>query len=1210
MIDSWIGLLAFPGSELCLRFALTLIHFLWQGALIGALVAVAVWILRKSPPSSRYALHSVALVCLPICVAVTFATVEVPRHWTTPNRGDGRGSLSADEQPALSNEFIAMDSPADSRNGTQRGGEEPQLVPLNQAVERGNLKAPAYTVISTHPESRPFLVRLAPTVAAIYFVGACLFLLRFMAATWGGHRLRIASIPIDDPSLLKLVVNQSRRVGLRLAPTVAYCERVAVPMAVGVLRPVVLLPASIMTGLDPEQFAAIISHELAHIRRYDLMMNLIQRLIESLLFFHPVVWYISRRMSAERESCCDDLVVSSGYDPMHYAGALLQMAELCSPRRQADAIAVAASGRNVSQFEGRVQRLMNGSRGSQLRLTRVGVLMIALLVCSIAATPALVRSQAHAQSDATPSESDEQSRDESQPPRTEETPEAADPPSSLWPARLSGVVKDLDGSGIAGAKVQLTVTEYFREGTDDGERTLKTVQTTANESGQYTVTTEDWPVPSVERPFSVRCSASAPGYAPWRTWFFNRAGYRKVPDSFPELKLPRGKEITGRCVDRSGEPVVGATIRGRTTFDQPGCWQRPHDPTDQDGCFRVVVPEGHDAALSIVSGTEGYEQVEIPAAHDAPLHVVMRGGTSLVGQVESLSGEPVARTLVVLEQSQGNRKYKYVTVSRFVAKTDEQGRFRMPPARGEFRCFLAQASRSDERAADNYSVFAERAAPPLAPVTVFLDGKSSHKEITLRESKTVRLGGTVRLEDGRPVEGCPIHVSCDYAKISQLVSDREGRYSTNVPATQQKFHISSTNVTNHRSRAAQHSPGEHQGQFIILRGITEDVTNADFVFVSRHKNVQQPAKTAESVRFWEDLVNVPKQEPQPIDDAPKTSEPEKGEAPDETSAANADEEVARLQRTWQGWSNTVKSMEVEGFEFLTEFGETGRSREAVRQLIFETIFPNIEPGVTTLDELKSLTAPMFSDQPSSDDSRPFGAWRPFTLVEDADAVRVDEEINGLRMVTIRKDGREQQYREGAKQASLFTKHTGLRIPRIKTFLPNHTLSKANKLKWKLQSTASDETQRLELANDDGRGIIFEYDDSTGFVRDHAVLLSKDTYYRERIQSHPIATPSGVMVPQIVVDLHFSQTPDGGSVVRWIKLHLINQLELNQPVAPERFQISVPAGTRIVRFAGGDDHVPPSQGGTRPQITKVDRPVRDVLAVPVTTRRADASSKNR
>ncbi len=876
MIDSWIGLSESLGDESCLRFALTLLHFLWQGAVIGALVAAAVWILRKSPPSSRYTLHSVALVCLPVCIVVTFATVEVPRHWRTPDRVDGFASLSADNQLALSTEFIAIDSPTESENGTQRTGEElrpGQPAPIDHAVEGANTKGPGDALTNTHPQTQPFFVRLAPTVAVVYFVGASLFLLRLIAATWGGHRLRIASTPIDDPSLLKLVVDQSRQVGLRLAPTVAYCERVAVPMAVGVLRPVVLLPASIMTGLDPEQFAAIISHELAHIRRYDLLMNLIQRLIESLLFFHPVVWYISRRMSAERESCCDDLVVSSGYDPMDYAGALLQMAERCSPTGQPDAVAVAVSGPNVSQFEVRIQRLMNGSRGSQLRLTRVGVLMIALLACSIAVTPALVRNRAHALSETTPSESNERSQDESQHPETETAPKVADSPSFLWPARLSGVVKDMDGSGIAGAKIQLTVTEFFREGTDDGERTLKTVQTTADQNGKYTVTTEDWPVPSTERPFSVTYSASAPGHAPWQTWFFNRAGYRKVRDSLPDLKLPRGKEVTGRCVDGSGDPVAGATIHGLTAFDQPGCWQRPHDPTDQDGSFRVVVPEGHDAALWIVSDSEGHEQVEIPAAHDDPLHVVMHGGTSLVGQVESLSGEPVAGTLVVLEQLQGNRKYKYVKVLRFAVKTDEQGRFRLPPARGEFRCFLAQASRSDERAADD-SVFAQRAAPPLATVMVSLDGKSSHKEITLRESKTVRLGGTVRLEDGRPVEDCPINVYCNHAKIAQLVSDKDGQYSTNVPASQQEFVITTTNVTNHHSLAAPHSPGEHQGYFITLKGITEDITNADYVFVGRHKNVQQPARTKESVRFWEDLVNVPKQEPQPTGDAPKASESE------------------------------------------------------------------------------------------------------------------------------------------------------------------------------------------------------------------------------------------------------------------------------------------------------------------------------------------------
>ncbi len=73
-----------------------------------------------------------------------------------------------------------------------------------------------------------------------------------------------------------------------------------------------LVTRTILTGLSTDEFAAILSHELAHIRRYDLWMNLLQRLIESLLFFHPAVWMLSRRVSTEREVCCDDLAVRGG----------------------------------------------------------------------------------------------------------------------------------------------------------------------------------------------------------------------------------------------------------------------------------------------------------------------------------------------------------------------------------------------------------------------------------------------------------------------------------------------------------------------------------------------------------------------------------------------------------------------------------------------------------------------------------------------------------------------------------------------------------------------------------------------------------------------------------------------------------------------------------------------------------------------------------
>ena len=81
-------------------------------------------------------------------------------------------------------------------------------------------------------------------------------------------------------------------------------------MVVGWLRPVILLPASALTGLAPSQLEAVIAHELAHIRRHDYLVNLFQTTVETLLFYHPASWWISRQIRAEREHCCDDVAVS------------------------------------------------------------------------------------------------------------------------------------------------------------------------------------------------------------------------------------------------------------------------------------------------------------------------------------------------------------------------------------------------------------------------------------------------------------------------------------------------------------------------------------------------------------------------------------------------------------------------------------------------------------------------------------------------------------------------------------------------------------------------------------------------------------------------------------------------------------------------------------------------------------------------------------
>ncbi|MCA9138729.1 MAG: M48 family metalloprotease [Planctomycetales bacterium] len=403
MITDWVSDITRLSEDFSLTVAVTLLHFLWQGCVIGLVVFILNGLLQGASASSRYALHTTALLLLPLCVVITFLTTRLPDNLRAGNSVAGVAENIFRGEPPTT-------IPAQSRNGST---ETTDTVPSNG---EGSLATtpPAsihqsQNVHSSLPPVNPqqihgrihgtevaglvywLVAKTAPIVAVFYFAGVSLFLMRLVLALRGGHRLRSASNPMGDPNLKRLVVLQAQKLGLRMTPIVRLCERVSVPVVVGVLHPVILVPASLMTGLAPEQFAAIISHELAHVRRYDLVMNVLQRVIESLLFFHPVVWYISRCMSAEREICCDDLVVFSGCQRMDYAGALLRVAELCAANLSADAHTLAASGSRPSELKSRIWRLMQTNQQSHLRMTRTGTLMIALLTLTVLGMPMIAR---------------------------------------------------------------------------------------------------------------------------------------------------------------------------------------------------------------------------------------------------------------------------------------------------------------------------------------------------------------------------------------------------------------------------------------------------------------------------------------------------------------------------------------------------------------------------------------------------------------------------------------------------------------------------------------------------------------------------------------------------------------------------------------------------------------------------------------------------
>jgi hypothetical protein len=139
------------------------------------------------------------------------------------------------------------------------------------------------------------------------------------------HRRRTQSHLPGEP-VLGLCLDLQRRLGLDRAIHYLECGWVEAPAVIGWLRPAVLLPVFALTGLSEEQFRAVIAHELAHIRRHDWLVNLFQVLAESLLFYHPAMWWLNRRIRVERELCCDEIAVSLTGSRLEYARALAQMA--------------------------------------------------------------------------------------------------------------------------------------------------------------------------------------------------------------------------------------------------------------------------------------------------------------------------------------------------------------------------------------------------------------------------------------------------------------------------------------------------------------------------------------------------------------------------------------------------------------------------------------------------------------------------------------------------------------------------------------------------------------------------------------------------------------------------------------------------------------------------------------------------------------------
>jgi beta-lactamase regulating signal transducer with metallopeptidase domain len=202
--------------------------------------------------------------------------------------------------------------------------------------------------------------------------GVCLFGMRAFGGWLMLQKLRRTAQEAISPALLECCRRLQQRIGINAMVRYAYSEIVDAPAVVGWFRPVVLIPLSAMTGLSTEQLEAIIAHELAHVRRYDALVNLFQIAVETVLFYHPAVWWVNRMIRAERENCCDDIAVSVCGNPSEYARALAMLSDT------RPAWVMAANGGALKARVGRLLGMQKMTHG----IPRAGLAVLAVMCAS------------------------------------------------------------------------------------------------------------------------------------------------------------------------------------------------------------------------------------------------------------------------------------------------------------------------------------------------------------------------------------------------------------------------------------------------------------------------------------------------------------------------------------------------------------------------------------------------------------------------------------------------------------------------------------------------------------------------------------------------------------------------------------------------------------------------------------------------------------
>ncbi len=334
----------------------TLVHSLWQGAL--AALVLLILLPRLQTARQRYWVAYSALSAVFVAAAVTFAQVFEPATGFA-------ATANFEGEVPVSGIYIVE----------------------NQFFET-----------TIWEKTASWLEANYPLIVAVWLLGFGFFLLRLATGLWYVNRLTKSGIAVSEFWEEKMTA-LGERLGMSRPVKLLESALVHTPVAIGWLKPVVLLPVGLVNRLSPSEVEAVLAHELAHIARRDWIFNLVQAFIETLFYYHPAVWWLSQVIRNERENCCDDAALAATGNRIAFAKALVQVQELAKPA-PLPALALSMSGSRRLLLLERVRRILNQpQQKSQImeKITATVILLALLTLVGIRANNAPTLSAAFAQ---------------------------------------------------------------------------------------------------------------------------------------------------------------------------------------------------------------------------------------------------------------------------------------------------------------------------------------------------------------------------------------------------------------------------------------------------------------------------------------------------------------------------------------------------------------------------------------------------------------------------------------------------------------------------------------------------------------------------------------------------------------------------------------------------------------------------------------------